>query len=597
MESGVNAGAQVTLAGDTTLYNAAGNNGFFVSDASHQEAKGAIVEAQKDLNLLGGGAIGRVSLEAGLKDAYKNLTILEVRDGATTIAAIDAKDAASIADGTEVHLYSDTTVTGDITNIEVVEAYQGAQVKAANAKVNEVSTQNADIAIAGDLEFKDAYVFGGSVTAKNADMTAVTVAGDTGDVGVINGGLFKVTDTFTAEDGAKIQVGIDVSSLPTADTTIEDITLDDGTVAGGTGYFEVGTLELNGANLIVDPEYDEATSVAATLKFKKGNETYATNDVGTMVGSIHVGKNAAFGVGATLAETQAAIAEYQVGFALDQEKYGSILYLNGQLTVDNGSEIALNAHDNDIRQSLLYTISQLEENQFADLGLGKNTAIIMTQKAFEDGEGNKTGTAIHFDRQDAVVNGAGGEIVLAGDFDLSDQLTIFSDNGNATDATKTGVNVIGSIEVRTANGFLYDILSGEDAGKVNLTVDKDRAYQVMSEASNPVVETLIAYAPSSSSSQGGATTPDNGADNQGETVPAAEIETQGALAQNNGRSGPIVELPGETTPETPSEPSEPSTPGEGGEPSNPGAGEQPSEPSAPAASPERSCHQHPRCSS
>ena len=574
MESGVAAGAQVTIAGDTTLYNAAGNNGFFVSDASHQEAKGAIVEAQKDLELLGGGTIGRVSLENGSNDAYKNLTILEVRDGATTIAAIDAKDAASIAQNTVVNLYSDTTVTGDITNIGVVEAYQGAQVKAANAKVQEAETQNADIAIAGDLEFNNAYVFGGSITAKNADMTAIN---GTGDVGVINGGLFKVTDTFTADENANIQVGIDVSSLPTADTTIDDITLDDGTVAGGTGYLEVGTLELNGADLVVDPEYDEATAVAAALKFKKGNETYSTNDVGTMDGRIHVGKNAAFGVGATLAETQAAIAEYQVGGALDQEKYGSILYLNGQLTVDNGSEIALNAHDNDIRQSLLYTISQLEENQFADLGLGKNTAIIMTQKAFEDGEGNKTGTAIHFDRQDAVVNGAGGEIVLAGDFDLSDQLTIFSDNGNATDATKTGVNVIGSIEVRTANGFLFDTLSGEDAGKVNLTVDKDRAYQVMSQASDPVVETLIAYAPSSSSSQGGATTPDNGAEGSGETVPATESETQDALAQNNGRSGAIVELPGETTPENPSEPT---TPGEGGEQ----GGEQPSEPTAPAAS-------------
>ena len=160
----------------TPLYNAAGNNGLFVSDASHQEAKGAIVESQKDLELIGGGKIGRVSLAAGSEDAYKNLTILEVRDGATTIAAIDAKDSASIAAGTV-----------DITNIDVVEAYQGAKVTAANAKVDEVSTQNADIVIAGDLEFKDAYVFGGSVTAKNADMTAVTLANDAGDVGIING--------------------------------------------------------------------------------------------------------------------------------------------------------------------------------------------------------------------------------------------------------------------------------------------------------------------------------------------------------------------------------------------------------------------------
>ena len=99
---------------------------------------------------------------------------------------------------------------------------------------------------------------------------------------VINGGRFDA-ETFKGTDGATIRVGLDTSSLP-ANVSLEDITLDDGTVAGGTGYFEVGTLELNGANLIVDPEYDEATSVAATLKFKKGNEIYATNDVGTMVG-------------------------------------------------------------------------------------------------------------------------------------------------------------------------------------------------------------------------------------------------------------------------------------------------------------------------
>ncbi len=553
MENGVAAGAQVTIFGNTSLRNAAGNNGFFVSDASHASAKGAIIESQKDLELIGGGTIGRVTLAEGNYDAFKNLTVLEVRDGATTIAAIDAKDSANIATGTLVNLYSDTTVTGDITNIDTVEAYQGAQVTAANAKVDEVSTQNADIAIAEDLDFNQAYVFGGSVTAKNADMTSVTTGGNDGkEIAVINGGLFKVTDTLKAE--GLIRVGVDTSTISEA-----DITLDDGTVAGGTGYFEVGTLELNGARLVIDPEYDEATSVGAALKFKKGNETYTTNDAGTLVGDLHIGKNAAFGIGATLAETQAAIADFKVGSALDADKYGSILYLNGQLTVDgNDSEIALNAHDDDIRQSLLYTVSSQELNQFADLGLGKNTAIIMTDKAFADAEGNKTGTAITFDRQDAVVNGQGGEIVLAGNFDVTDKLNIFADKGNAADSTMTGVKVIGSIDVRTLNGFLFYTLSGENAGQgITLEVDKERAYQVMSEASDPVIATLIAYAPSGS--QGG----DSGTSD--ETIPASEIEAQDTLAQNsNGRSGAIVELPGEGgSSETPSEPNEPSTPGEG----------------------------------
>ena len=209
MKDGVGASAQVTIAGNTSLRNAAGNNGLFISDAAHQQALGAIVESQKDLELIGGGQVGKITLDVGNYDAEKNWTVLEVRDGATTIAAIDAKNTAQIADATVVNLYSDTTVTGDINNIDVVEAYQGAQVKAANAKVNEISTQNADIAIAGDLTFQEAFVFGGSLSAENADMDAL--GGN--EMAVINGGRFDAK-TFKGNEDATIRVGLDTSSLP-----------------------------------------------------------------------------------------------------------------------------------------------------------------------------------------------------------------------------------------------------------------------------------------------------------------------------------------------------------------------------------------------
>ena len=88
----------------------------------------------------------------------------------------------------------------------------------------------------------------------------------------------------------------------------------------------------------------------------------------------------------------------------------------------------------------------------------------------------------------------------------------------------------------------------------------------MSEASDPVVETLIAYAPANTSNQGGATTPGTGTEGSGETTPLTELDTSNAVAQNSGRSGAIIELPGEAAPETPNEPTTPpTTPGEGGE--------------------------------
>ena len=163
---------------------------------------------------------------------------------------------------------------------------------------------------------------------------------------------------------------------------------------------------------MVDPVYGEATSVAAVMNFKDGSDKTwdsVKNDVGIIDGRALIGKNAALGIGASLEDTRAVIADFQENGSLSQEKYGSILYLNGQLTIANGSEIALNADPvtsdvDGIRRALKYTITSNQLDQFATLGLGANTAILMSEAAFEDADGKKTQTAIHFDRESAVIN-------------------------------------------------------------------------------------------------------------------------------------------------------------------------------------------------
>ena len=148
------------------------------------------------------------------------------------------------------------------------------------------------------------------------------------------------------------------------------------------------------------------------------------------------------------------IADFQENGSLSQEKYGSILYLNGQLTIANGSEIALNADPvtadvDGIRRALKYTITSNQLDQFATLGLGANTAILMSEAAFEDADGKKTQTAIHFDRESAVINANGGEIVLIGAFDASEKLNFFSDNDSGNN---NGVDIAPSRStLRTAS--------------------------------------------------------------------------------------------------------------------------------------------------
>ena len=440
MASNVSPKEQVNLIGDTSLNFAEGNNGFFISDAAHQIALGAKVAGHRTLSLVDGGKIGTVSLTAA-DGNYEEETVLEVTStgnnpsaALTTIAEIKGENAgaSTFAENTVANFYADADVTGDITGIEDVNAFNGAKVTAQNtAFVQELGTENATIAIANKAQFGYAYVMGGTISAKNAEM--LDTLGN--EIGVVNGGWFKVEETLTAHSGATIQVGVDASSMAESELTLED-----GTVAGGTGYFEVGTLELNGGNLIVDPEYTEATSVAAVGKFKEGKQSYQyDNDKGILHGNLFVGQNAAFGLGATVEETQAAIAQFQVGNALDPEKYGSILYLNGQLDVEAGSHIALNSKESADKDTTLaflkatnaYNVSSetteagsSATDRIAALGLGANTAIIMTNQAFEDANGEKNGTAIYFDRTNAAVKAGGGEIILAGDFDLSDNLNI-----------------------------------------------------------------------------------------------------------------------------------------------------------------------------
>ena len=527
MVSNVPSTAQVTLAGNTTLSYAEGNNGFFISDDGHDNALGAIVGAQKSFSLVNGGKIGKVTLTNGKDDANdeRNLTTLNINGNGnlTTINGIDTLIGTgdTTAYNTRVNVNSDADVTGDITGVGRVNVNAGATLHVYNPDdtskdvpevlVNTLAVRNGTAQIDGNLIIDgqynsqtegfggegEAYAIGGTIKATNIELehhADLTTVAD----GLISAETITAAAANNGKSESLIAVGNDLD-YETWDNAEE-------TSYTGTGYLEVSKyLDLNGGTLMVDPAYGEATSVAAVMNFKDGSDKTwdsVTNDVGIIDGKALIGKNAALGIGATLAETREAIADFQENGSLSQEKYGSILYLNGQLTIADGSEIALNADPvtsdvDGIRRALKYTITSNKLDQFATLGLGANTAILMSEAAFEDADGKKTGTAIHFDRDAAVINANGGEIVLIGAFDASEKLNFFSDNDSGD---QNGVDIVnasgadGTIKVYTQNGFLFATLKGKNQGQdVQLHVDEDKAFSVMSEASYPVVQTLISY--------------------------------------------------------------------------------------------------------
>ena len=586
--------AQVTLAGNTTLSYAEGNNGLFISDNDHKIALGAIVEAQKTLKLVNGGTIGKVTLTNGKDNANddRNLTTLNINGNGnlTTINGIDTVISSdTTAYATRVNVNSDADVTGDITGVGRVNVNEGATLHVYNPDatskdvpevlVNTLAVRNGNAKIDGDLiidEYNssnehegfagdgEAFAIGGSITATNIELE------HSADLTTVHGGLITAETVTAVADSnghsdSLIAVGNDLDYETWDDTEETSLT--------GTGYLEISKyLDLNGGTLMVDPAYGEATSVAAVMNFKEGNDKTwdsVKNDVGIIDGRALIGKNAALGIGATLEETRAAIADFQENGSLSQEKYGSILYLNGQLTIANGSEIALNADPvtsdvDGIRRALKYTITSNQLDQFATLGLGANTAILMSEAAFEDADGKKTQTAIHFDRESAVINANGGEIVLIGAFDASEKLNFFSDKDSGNNNGVDIVNASGAdgiIKVYTQNGFLFATLTGKNQGQgVQLHVDQDKAFSVMSEASYPVVETLISYHEDRIAQDTTTTpetpapeTPEAGNENQSGT----SSETQSTEQQLASRTGEQQTTEPTTETETTTEPSTP----------------------------------------
>ena len=582
MESGVAPSAQVEIAGDTSLNFAAGNNGFFISSADHKSALGANIQGQKDLTLENGGTIGKITMQPGKSDAEKNWTVLNVVGANKT--TIDSIIGESNATGNDAHATlvsiqgGETEITNNLQYIDEVEVLNGASLNVkGNADIGSIFTLNSDATFAQTLTVDDGVIAGGITKAKdivfNGDGDIINTAIDSEDfssVDVVNGGTLKA-ETFTFKkdvinsgNGA-LFVGHDFDETESV--------LEDGTKITGTGYLEISNyLDLNGGTLVVDPAYGEATSVAAVMNFKDGNDsTYETelNDVGIVNGSALIGKNAALGIGATLAETQEAIAKYQTNGSLSEKDYGSILYLNGQVTLTADAEIALNSAATvntveGIRDSLKYNLKQetdedLRQDQYADLGLGANTAILMTEQAFiSDTKGTKNGVAITFDQTNAVVNGQGGDIVLIGSFDAKDPLNFFMDKDGEG---HQGALIAGQdINVYTQNGFLYTVLkAGTEAGYgEQLKVDTDRAYAVMNEASNPVVETLISYHVDRGGAVAGDTTTESTEDNNSgsssiggnENTPLTPLTN--ATAQNNTASdgAPIVDIGSSNTENT-----------------------------------------------
>ena len=467
----------ITIVDDTVLSNAGINGGNFATVGN--------TSTLADLNVTGGeltldstksaGAAGAIDLAAGSTlslEGTNAITVAEITGSGYISAHTDTTVNAGVK-GNSLYTYADVVVAGDVDLTSGIsnnyDNVNGGTLLAASTNTDGSVTYH-DVDAGGYADFE-----GGFLEAQNVTLS--------------QGGSFTGDAVLRAH--GKLTLGGD---LYLGQATEEATCPQNDDVVGSAGFMETYELDLSGHDLIIDPDYDQHASVGATEYFKSYTPSN-THYAGTADGNLYLGQNSAFGVGATIAETQEALAGLKLTDSTGAltNGTGAVLYVNRGFTVATGNKIVL---DSTATRSEL-TSPQHEANKAGNnysAYLEAESGIIMTDNAF--GKDMKA-TAITFEANEAQVYAeTGSKIILAGQrFTTTQPLNLLNDaDNNGVDIVGENADGSGTIRVQTENGLLVYDLTGKDQGtSVTLGLNHN-ARSILSGASDPIYQAIVQYA-------------------------------------------------------------------------------------------------------
>ena len=507
--SSLSSGDKISIVGNSSLNNAATNNGKFASGVNGA-VLGLDIQNGSYVELNNGGAIGDVIL-----DADSTLAINADQDitapAETVIASIDGEDATAEFNLGVTRITGNTNVGTLITTANSNVTFGGTTTVGARGSTStEVTELLGTNTFVGTATFNTETEISGVATAFQDGVTFNKWAGIYGDTTVSGGAVLS----SGAEIGGAATLTADSIELSGSGIRFsvgeEDYVENGQTHSGSTGYLQTASMVLNGNTLIVDPSYDHATSIAAIEDFD--DVVNNDEDAGTFSGTIFVGQNAALGVGQDI--TVAAVAEFIKQYqnsqgALIQDQVGSVLYLDGMLTAATGSQLILDSQhtktqvfDGSSTTPALISDGSTYWGKFgtettarqADLYLGQNTIMAVSDNILSQG------AAIHFESGDAAImaqsvkdSSDAAKIVLDGNGFLdSRSVTLFTDTGS-----NTGVKILGDqdIRVETLNGVMYfTLVAGTETTGGTLKLDTTKIDTAYLGATDVSRDLLFAYA-------------------------------------------------------------------------------------------------------
>ena len=473
----LSAGEQITVNGSLALNNAAANGGKFATGAAGA-VLGLDVTENVQVNLNNGGEVGTVSFSN-----KGGSFVVDSENGTTKIAAIDGAYATTnFTTGT-------TTVTGTTETSQLTTAAGTNTTFGGAVTVGQRAAAGTTSTLAGDTTFQGAATF-----AQNAVVAKTGSADFAGDV-TFQGtaslyGNTTVDGTATAKQGLTVDQGAEVAinKLVTEGKVLVGSVSTNAGHKGAAGNLSVTTLNLGGQDLVVDPDWNNASglSFAGVDNFTADNTVHT--DAGVLNGSAYALQNAILSIGNNNKDEVTAIfgkfINAQGNLSNDKDGVGAIVYVADTVEVAANGKIIADKTNN---QNTYGSATYVTHGAF----IGDNSVLGVEVSAANgyEADGVTPKAAITFADQATISSSKTGKILLTGDYDQSDSITLFDDiDGNITVSGD-------AITVETINGLLtykYDgsALSFDIS---DMSVDTKRAASAFSATSSPVHESLVAY--------------------------------------------------------------------------------------------------------
>ena len=280
-----------------------------------------------------------------------------------------------------------------------------------------------------------------SLTGKTLTLAGTTTAESITATSALSFGGAEAThkvESIDAQGSLVVDEGgnaaLKVDSLDVSGDLFVGSSADQGT--GGT--LSALFIDLNGNDLVVDPNFGENASLVAV-----GQISDQKSDTDAKVnGSLYALRNAIIALGTDddqlVKDTFASYLGYNDNAnSLDPNNVGALAYIHSAQTIATGKQIVVDKNATD---------STLVKSDYDnDIYLGQNSVLAINVDAA------KNGAALTFVDPDATISAAdsSSKVVLAGEYNVTDKLNLFADGDG-------GITVAGQqdLTIETLNGLV-----------------------------------------------------------------------------------------------------------------------------------------------